>query len=193
MLEGHAYNFTMSLFVDRTQSALLVIDVQNGVVEDAFSRDAIIGRMKDVIEKARAHNVPVIWVQHSDEGLVIDSHEWQIVPELVPLVGEKIVRKLFRNSFVETELEEILHDLKTAHLYISGAQTNNCVRHTCHGALERGYDITLVSDAHTTSGYEWRGHTVDAEDVINEQNDNFSGFAMPGRKAFVVESALITF
>jgi nicotinamidase-related amidase len=183
----------MSLFVDRTQSALLVIDVQNGVVEDAFSRDAIIEHMKDVIEKARAHNVPVIWIQHSDEELVIDSHEWHIVPELVPLVGEKIVRKLFRNSFVETELEEILHELKTAHLYICGAQTNNCVRHTCHGALERGYDITLVSDAHTTSGYEWRGHTVDAEDVINEQNDNFSGFAMPGRKAFVVESALITF
>jgi hypothetical protein len=51
----------------------------------------------------------------------------------------------------------------------------------------------LISDAHTTSGYEWRGHTVDAEDVINEQNDNFSGFEMPGRKAFVVESTLITF
>jgi nicotinamidase-related amidase len=183
----------MSLFSDRTQSALLVIDVQNGVVKNAFSRDEIVGHMSDVVEKARAHNVPVIWVQHSDAGLVINSHEWQIVPELVPLVGEKIVRKLFRNSFVETELEEILHNLKTAHLYICGAQTNNCVRHTSHGALERGYDITLISDAHTTSGYEWRGHTVDAEDVINEQNDNFSGFEMPGRKAFVVESTLITF
>lgn len=183
----------MSLFVDRTQSALLVIDVQNGVVEDAFSRDVIIGLMKDVIEKARAHNVPVIWVQHSDAGLVIDSHEWQIVPELVPLLGEKIVRKLFRNSFVETELEEILHNLKTAHLYICGAQTNNCVRHTSHGALERGYDITLISDAHTTSGYEWKGHTINAEAVINEQNDNFSFFALPGRTVTVAESAEITF
>ena len=183
----------MSLFSDRTQSALLVIDVQNGVVDDAFSRDAIIGHMKDVVEKARAHNVPVIWVQHSDEELVIDSHEWQIVPELVPHSDEKIVRKLFRNSFVETDLEVILQALNVAHLYICGAQTNNCVRHTCHGALERGYDITLVSDAHTASGYDWKGHTIDAEDVINEQNDNFSGFAMPGRKSFVVESALITF
>ncbi len=181
----------MSLFSDRTQSALLVIDVQNGVVDDAFSRDAIIGHMSDVVENARAHNVPVIWVQHSDEELVIDSHEWQIVPELVPLDNEKIVRKLFRNSFVETQLGEILDDLKVGH--ICGAQTNNCVRHTCHGALERGYDITLVSDAHTASGYDWKGHTVDAEDVINEQNDNFTGFALPGRKATVVVSALITF
>ena len=183
----------MSLFSDRTQSALLVIDVQNGVVDDAFSRDAIIGHMSDVVENARAHNVPVIWVQHSDEELVIDSHEWQIVPELVPLDNEKIVRKLFRNSFVETQLGEILDDLKVGHLYICGAQTNNCVRHTCHGALERGYDITLVSDAHTASGYDWKGHTVDAEDVINEQNDNFTGFALPSRKATVVVSALITF
>jgi len=183
----------MSLFADRTQRALVVIDVQNGVVEDAFSRDAIIGHMSDVVEKARAQNVPVIWVQHSDEELMIDSPEWQIVPELVPLNNEKIVRKLFRNSFVETELEEILSELKVAHLYICGAQTNNCVRHTAHGALERGYDITLVSDAHTASSYNWRGHAVDAEDVINEQNDNFSGFAMPGRKASVVESALLTF
>jgi len=183
----------MSLFSDRTQSALLVIDVQNGVVKNAFSRDEIVGHMSDVVEKARAHNVPVIWVQHSDEELVIDSHEWQIVPELMPLMGEKIVRKLFRDSFVETELGQILNDFKVDHLYICGAQTNNCVRHTSHGALERGYDITFISDAHTTSGYEWKGHTINAEAVINEQNDNFSGFAMPGRKASVVESALITF
>ena len=183
----------MSLFSGRTQSALVVIDVQNGVVKNAFSRDAIIDHMNDVVEKARAHNVPVIWIQHSDEELVIDSPEWQIVPELVPLIGEKVVRKLFRDSFVETGLGEILNDLNVAHLYICGAQTNNCVRHTSHGALERGYDITLVSDAHTTSGYEWRGHVIDAEAVINEQNDNFSFFALPGRKASVVESALITF
>ena len=183
----------MSLFSDRTQSALLVIDVQNGVVKNAFSRDEIVGHMSDVVEKARAHNVPVIWVQHSDEELVIDSHEWQIVPELMPLVGEKVVRKLFRDSFVETELGQILNDLKVDHLYICGAQTNNCVRHTSHGALERGYDITLISDAHTTPGYEWKGHTINAEAVINEQNDNFSFFALPGRTVTVAESAEITF
>ncbi len=183
----------MSSFENRGKSALLVIDVQNGVVDGAFEREGTIARINDVIAAARAKDVPIIWVQHSDEELVIDSHEWQIVPELVPHSDEKIVRKLFRNSFVETDLEVILQALNVAHLYICGAQTNNCVRHTCHGALERGYDITLVSDAHTASGYDWKGHTIDAEDVINEQNDNFSGFAMPGRKSFVVESALITF
>ena len=171
----------------------MVIDVQNNVVDGAHQRDAVIAHINEIVEKARAKGVSVIWIQHSDEELVIDSIGWQIVPELVPLAGEAIVRKLFRSSFEETELDFLLASLKVDHLYITGAQTNNCVRHTCHGALERGYDITLVSDAHTTSDYEWKGRTVVAKDVVNEQNDNLSGYTLPGRKALVVESAEVTF
>jgi len=74
----------MSTFQNRGSSALLVIDVQNGVVDNAFSRDGVIATIHEVIAKAREKNVPVIWVQHSDEELVIDSDAWQIVPELVP-------------------------------------------------------------------------------------------------------------
>ena len=183
----------MSLFADRSNSALLVIDVQNDVADGAFARDVVIAHINEIVDKARAKGVSVIWIQHSDEELVIDSFGWQIVPELVPLAGEAIVRKLFRSSFEETELDFLLASLKVDHLYMTGAQTNNCVRHTCHGALERGYDITLVSDAHTTSDYEWKGRTVVAKDVVNEQNDNLSGYTLPGRKALVVESAAVTF
>jgi len=183
----------MSLFEKRGRSALLVIDVQNGVVEDAFARESVIAHINEVISKARAANVPVIWVQHSDEELEIGSESWKIVPELEPREDEVIIRKLFRSSFVETELGAVLESLGVDHLYITGAQTNNCVRHTCHGALELGYDITLISDAHTTSSYEWKNRNVTAQDVINEQNDNLSGYRLPGRKAKVVESAAITF
>jgi len=175
------------------KSALLVIDVQNGVVEDAFEREAVIAHINELISKARAQSVPVIWVQHSDEELEIDSEKWNIVPELEPRDDEAIIQKLFRSSFVETELGALLESLGVDHLYITGAQTNNCVRHTCHGALELGFDITLVSDAHTTSSYEWKNRTVSAQDVINEQNDNLSGYRLPGRKASVVETAAITF
>lgn len=174
-------------------SALLVIDVQNGVVEDAFARESVITHINELVSKARARSVPVIWVQHSDEELEIDSEKWKIVPELEPREGEAIIQKLFRSSFVETELGSLLESLGIDHLYITGAQTNNCVRHTCHGALELGYDITLISDAHTTSDYEWKGHNVNAQDVINEQNDNLSGYRLPGRKAMVVETAATTF
>ncbi len=109
------------------------------------------------------------------------------------LCDEVIIRKLFRSSFVETQLGALHESLGVNHLYITGAQTNNCVRHTCHGALELGYDITLISDAHTTSSYEWKGRNVIAKDVINEQNDNLSGYRLPDRRAKVVESAAITF
>ena len=186
-------NCRMSLFEERGKSALLVIDVQNGVVEDAFARESVIANINEVITKARAKNVPVIWVQHSDEDLEIDSERWKIAPELEPRSDEVLIRKTFRNSFVETELGALLSSLGVDHLYITGAQTNNCVRHTCHGALELGYDITLISDAHTTSSYEWKGRNVTSEDVINEQNDNLSGYRLPGRRAKVVESAAITF
>jgi nicotinamidase-related amidase len=183
----------MSLFSNRSNSALLVIDVQNGVVEGAHQRDAVIAHINSLISNARAKDVPVIWVQHSDEELVIDTPGWQIVPELVPLVNEPVVRKLFRSSFEETELDEVLVSKGVSHLYITGAQTNNCIRHTCHAALERGYDITLIGDAHTTTGYEWNGHAVIAADVISEQNDNLSRYDLPGRNAQVIESAAITF
>jgi nicotinamidase-related amidase len=183
----------MSSFKNRGNCALLVIDVQNGVVEGAFARSAVISHINNVVDMARAKDVPIIWVQHSDQELIIDSHEWQIVPELKPLPEDSFIRKIFRSSFVETELGALLESLGVDHLYITGAQTNNCVRHTCHGALELGYDITLISDAHTTSSYEWKNRKVSAQDVINEQNDNLSGYRLPGRKARVVETAAITF
>jgi len=183
----------MSTFQDRTKSALLVIDVQVGVVADAFERDAKIANMSRAIEKARAESVPVIWVQHSDEGLVLESSDWEIVPELNPLPSEPKVRKLFRSSFVETNLEEILAGLGVSHLYVCGAETNNCVRHTSHTALEKGYDVTLISDAHTTTGFEWDGYIVDAARVIDEQNINFMDYALPGRTARAIPVAEVAF
>jgi nicotinamidase-related amidase len=183
----------MSKFSDRTKSALLVIDVQVGVVADAFERDARVANMSKAIDKARAESIPVIWVQHSDEELVLESADWEIVPELPPLPSEPKVRKLFRSSFEDTNLEELLDGLGVSHLYVCGAETNNCVRHTSHTALEKGYDVTLISDAHTTTGFEWDGYIVDAARVIDEQNINFMGYSLPGRAAKAVPVTELSF
>jgi nicotinamidase-related amidase len=183
----------MSNFVDRSNSALLVIDVQEGVVGEAYERDAKVANMSKAIDKARAESIPVIWVQHSDEGLVLESADWEIVPELTPLPTEPKVRKLYRSSFEDTNLEEILKDLGVSHLYVCGAETNNCVRHTSHTALEKGYDVTLISDAHTTTGFEWDGYIVDAARVIDEQNTNFMDYALPGRTARAIPVAEVAF
>lgn len=183
----------MSEFTNRTKSALLVIDVQVGVVGDAFERDVKIANMAKAIDKARAEGVQVIWVQHSDSGLVLESADWEIVPELSPLPSEPKVRKTFRSSFEETNLEEVLEGLGVSHLFICGAETNNCVRHTSHTALEKGYDITVISDAHTTTGSEWNGYIIDAARVIDDQNTNFLDYVLPGRTARAVPVAELSF
>ena len=183
----------MSNFTDRSSSALLVVDVQVGVMADAYERDSKIANMRLAIDKARAAFVPIVWIQHSDEELVLESPDWQIVPELEPLPGEASVRKRFRSSFEETILEEVLSGLGVAHLYVCGAETNNCIRHTSHAALEKGYDLTLIADAHTTTGFEWNGYIVDAARVIDEQNTNFMQYSLPGRESKSVSVTELSF
>ena len=171
----------------RTKSALLVIDVQNQVVDGAFNKDQVIAQINAAVAKARAAGVPVVWVQHSDDWMAIDSDDWQIVPQLSPAEGEPRVRKLYRNSFEATTLEEVLAGLGVGHVYVCGAQTNNCVRYTTHGALERGYDVTLLSDAHTTTDFETGGKKISAEFAVDELNSSLHGEELPGRKGIAMK------
>ncbi len=175
----------------RTKSALLVIDVQNQVVDGAFNKDQVIANINTAVGKARAAGVPVVWVQHSDDWMAIGSEDWQIVPQLTPADGEAKVGKLYRNSFEATTLEEVLAGLDVGHVYVCGAQTNNCVRYTTHGALERGYDVTLLSDAHTTTDFETGGKKISAEFAVDEFNSSIYGEELPGLKgvAMKVEEA----
>src|SRR6266851_4227773 len=140
----------MSTLENRPNTALLVIDVQNGVVAGAHERDAVVANVGSLVEKARQEEVPVIWVQHSDDGLTRGSDEWQIVPELAPDDDEPLVEKNYGDSFEDTNLETVLSGLGVGRLLVVGAETDACIRSTLHGALARGYDTTLVSDAHTT-------------------------------------------
>jgi nicotinamidase-related amidase len=164
---------------ERGGSALIVIDVQVNVVLDAYLRDEKVANMATAVAKARAALIPVIWVRHSEEQMPIGSDGWQIVPELIPAAGEPIIEKRYRSTFVETNFEEVLAHLKVSTLYICGAETNNCVRHTSMSALENGYDIILIEDAHTTTGFEWDGFVIDAARTIDEQNTNFIGYRLP--------------
>ena len=132
------------------KSALLVIDVQNGVVSNAFEKDAVVLQINKAIDSARANDLPVIWVQHSEEEMPIGSDFWQIIPELVPEAHDGRVDKTHGSSFQETDLAEILQEHDISHLYVTGAQSENCVNATTVDALERGYRVSLVSDAHTT-------------------------------------------
>lgn len=177
----------------RSGSALLVIDFQVGVVQEAYENSRVADAINVAIDKARAAGIAVVWVQHSDEELVLKSPAWAIDSRLHHDATEPHIRKLYPSSFESTDLEQVLAELNVGHVYLCGAESNNCVRHTGHAALERGYDVTLITDAHTTNGFEWNGYIVDAARVIDEQNTNFMGRQLPGRAANAVSSAELKF
>jgi len=135
---------------NRPKTALLVVDVQNGNTTGAVNRDAVVSNVASLVEKARREEVPVVWVQHADDNLPRGSDEWRIVDELQPDESEPLVEKNYGDSFESTTLESVLADLDVGRLVVVGAQTDACIRATLHGALVRGYDAMLVSDAHTT-------------------------------------------
>jgi nicotinamidase-related amidase len=176
----------------RPNSALLVIDVQKGVVAEAHERDAVVANIGSLVEQARRANVPVIWVQHSDDGLERGSEDWRIVPELSPAEGEPLVEKSYGDSFEDTPLESVLSDLGVGKLFVVGAETDACVRSTLHGAFVRGYDATLVSDAHTTQDQSSWG-APPPDQVIAHTNLYWTDQKAPGRSAGTVATKDVEF
>ena len=183
----------MSSIADRRNQALLVIDAQTSVVVDAWHRAEIIANINSLIDKAREARTPIIWVQHSDDDLEIGTDGWQIVSELGPLANEPNIRKRYRSSFEQTTLEETLARLGVGHIFICGAETDNCVRHTSHAALERGYDVTLVKDAHTTTDGPGDSGMIFASSIVDEMNRSFQNYDLPGRSASTVTTGEISF
>ena len=176
----------MTTLENRPNTALLVVDVQNGVVEGAHERDAVVANVGSLVEKARRERVPVVWVQHSDEGLARGSDDWRIVPELTPGDAEPLVEKNYGDSFEETTLETVLSGLGVGRLVVVGAQTDACIRSTLHGAFARGYDATLVSDAHTTED-QTRWGAPPPDQVIAHTNLYWTYQTAPGRTAGTVQ------
>jgi nicotinamidase-related amidase len=182
----------MSTLENRPNTALLVIDVQNGVVAGTHQRDAVVANVGSLVQKARRERVPVVWVQHSDEQLVRASEDWRIVPELTPAAAEPLIEKHYGDAFEDTTLETVLSGLGVGRLVVAGAQTDECIRSTLHGAIVRGYDATLVSDAHTTEDLTaWGAPPPDL--VIAHTNLYWTNHTAPGRTAGTVATRDVEF
>jgi len=155
------------------RTALVVIDVQNGVVADGWDSDGVVSRIATVIEAARECGTPVVYIQHDtpgDEELEVGSNDWRIHAAVAPDDGEPVVAKQHGDAFVETTLEATLAGMGAGHLILVGAQSDACVRSTSYGALRAGYDITLVSDAHTTSDRPNGDGIIPAELIVAHVN-----------------------
>jgi nicotinamidase-related amidase len=182
----------MTTLADRPGTALLVIDVQNGVVRHAHDRDARVANVAALTERARAAGVPVVWVQHSADDLPRDSDDWQFVPELERLDTEPLVHKRYGDAFEDTDLEAVLAERGVGRLFVSGAQTDECIRSTLHGAIVRGYDAILVADAHTTEDLSSFG-APPPDQVIAHTNLYWTYHRAPGRSAGTVATADVDF
>jgi nicotinamidase-related amidase len=186
------YNGTMTTLANRLNSALLVIDVQNAVLKGAYERDRVVANIGRLIEKARLERVPIVWVQHCGEQLSRYSSDWQIVPELTPHNAELLIEKLYGDAFEDTMLESVLSRFGIGRLIVVGAETDACIRSTLHGAIVRGYDVILVSDAHTTGDHTAWG-APPPDQVIAHTNLYWRYQTAPGRTAGTVETQDVAF
>lgn len=184
----------MATVRDGDRSVLLVVDVQNGVMREAWDARRVVANIAGTVERARAADVPVIWVQHCDDELPRGSQDWEIVPELVPAEGEARIHKSFNSSFEETDLDDTLAKLGATRIALAGAATNWCVRATAYAALDRGFDLTLVKDAHTTESMDLGdGVAVEAAAVVNDLNAVMTWITYPGRTSGTATAAEIEF
>jgi nicotinamidase-related amidase len=182
----------MTTLANRPNTALIVVDVQTGVVKGAHERDAVVANIARAVETARRQGAPVIWVQHCSEQLVRGEDAWRIAPELSPADGEPRIEKAYGDCFEETGLEPLLESLRVGKLVVVGAQTDACIRSTLHGAFTRGYDVTLVADAHTTEDLSKWGAPPPAQ-VIAHTNLYWRHQTAPGRTAATVAAADLDF
>jgi nicotinamidase-related amidase len=182
-------------------SALLVIDVQNANTAGAWQQAEVVDRIRQLIDKAKAADAPVLWVQHEEgEPFAPGSDGWQIVDKVRPKAGETVIAKHYLDSFADTTLRKELDALGVGHLVICGAATDACIRATSARALIEGYDTTLVGDAHTTDEGPWdlplpdgRTVPVGAETMIAYTNFFVADTVYPGITTAVVNHDEVEF
>lgn len=182
----------MTSAADRPTTALVVVDVQHDVVDGHYRRDEVVATISGLVDKAREMQVPVVWIQHADEGMPAGSWEWEIVPELTVHDGEPVVQKIYGDAFEDTELHDILSERGIHTVVIVGGQTDQCIRSTLHGAFARGYNTTLVTDAHTGPDRTEGGGPTAAQ-IIALTNRYWASHSGVGRVARTVESSQVEF
>ena len=160
-----------------TDTALVVIDVQVGLIEEAYHCNEVLASINTLLSKARASDTPVIYNQHDGpqgHGLEVGTPAWEIHPAITPQEGELIVHKRASDSFYATSQQRELEARGIKHLVVVGGQTEYCVNTSVHRATTLGYDVTLVGDAHTTDDYDEA--VLSAAKRIEYHNEVLDGF-----------------
>ncbi|MBN8209664.1 cysteine hydrolase [Bacillus sp. NTK071] len=160
-----------------TKSALLIIDVQNGMFRrgsSVFNDAKLLYNLKKITASAKAERMPIFYIQHETIGKQLDRHsaEWQLHPFFKVEKDDELIYKTTPDSFYRTALEEKLQEKQIQHLVISGIQTEVCVDTTCRSAFSKGFTTSLILDAHST----WSTSTLTAKQVIQHHNHTLQWF-----------------
>lgn len=177
---------------NRPFSALLIVDAQVAVAQDTFERDAVLTTIRRLIEKARFSGTDVFWTQHGSYDLPRGSEAWNLVPELGRREWERIVHKMYPDAFDGTNLDAQLHTRGVGHIFVCGFRSDSAVRATLHGAFQRGYDVTLVGDAHTLVDSTAYG-APEAKEAITFTNLYWKNQEGPERCADTLPSTRVSF
>lgn len=156
-----------------THTALLIVDIQNGIAAGKpYAFDEILANIKALLEKFRILKLPIIFIQHDDEaGSELEPHTrgWEIVKEIAPNPGERVIRKRFNSAFRETALERELSEMEITTLIIVGMQTELCIDTTIRVAFEKGYEISIPEKTNTTVN----GKFFTAKEIYEHHNHLF--------------------
>jgi nicotinamidase-related amidase len=155
-----------------TGAALIVIDVQKGLLSDSgkvYDAEGVLTRINQLVSRARTHGVPVIFVQHQGEAghpLEKPSEGWQIHPATGYRPDDVVIEKRNCDAFQDTELQSQLEASSISNIVLAGMCSDYCVDTTCRRAFSLGYDVVLASDAHTTLS---KDH-MSAEMIVQHHN-----------------------
>ena len=153
----------------KMDTALLIVDVQTGLVagtNPVYQLDELLENISTLIAQARTTGTPIIYIQDNDVD-EIGSPGWQIHPAIAPEEGDLVLRKPETDAFYGTTLQQAMEERSIAHLIVAGCKSEVCIDATCRRAVNLGYNVTLVSDAHSTTD----NAVLTAQQTIAYHND----------------------
>jgi nicotinamidase-related amidase len=172
------------------KQAILVIDMQKGLVLGAYRQDELVATLNGLIARGRAAEVPVVFVQHNHatfEPMRRGSRGWEIYSELDRCAEDPVVEKEACDAFYETDLDATLKNLGVEELLVTGLQTEYCVDSACRAALSHGYDVVLVEDGHSTGDSD-----MPAAEIVRHHNALLANMVHPSAKIRVLSAGEIT-
>jgi nicotinamidase-related amidase len=175
-----------------TGEALLIIDMQAGMLAEVPDADELTARVAELADRARTAGRPVFVIQHEAADLVAGEPEWTLAEAIAPHDGDVLLPKRNADSFIGTDLDAQLRDRGISRVVITGLATEFCVDSTARAALSRGFDLTLVEDGHSTPA-PGPGSGLTTDTIVTRYNQVLGWADYPDRDVAVTPAADIRF